>query len=103
MVTLRFLKFKKELCTLYFNCFQVVCSKCLNQKIPLSYEDNKSCRVCRHCYEILSNCKSLPPSPSGGENGNSEFSGSPRSSNSWGKGVLEVRVYSKTLTDYNRV
>ncbi len=33
--------------------FQVVCAKCSGQKFPLTFEDNKLCRVCRSCYNIL--------------------------------------------------
>lgn len=71
-------------------CGLVVCGKCSNQKVQLIYEDNKSCRVCRHCYEILSYNKSVPSSPGDSENSNTDLPSSPRSSSSRGKGVLEV-------------
>ena len=32
---------------------QVVCAKCSSQKYPLSFEENKLCRVCRSCYNLL--------------------------------------------------
>lgn len=35
-------------------CGILACMKCLPQKIPLSYDDNKQGRVCSHCHEIIS-------------------------------------------------
>merc|ERR1719445_3925 len=34
-------------------CGTVVCAKCSSQKYPLSFEENKLCRVCRSCYNLL--------------------------------------------------
>ncbi|XP_075218601.1 FYVE, RhoGEF and PH domain-containing protein 2-like [Lycorma delicatula] len=70
-------------------CGVVVCSKCSNQKIPLLHEDNKSCRVCRHCHEMLS--KSVPSSPVDSEKCfNIDSPASAGSPGTRGKGVLEV-------------
>jgi len=47
-----------------FHFFQVVCSKCSNQK--LLFEDNKNMRVCRLCHAALTQpLTKSPSSPSG--------------------------------------
>ena len=33
--------------------FQVVCHKCSGQKFPLRFEESKSSRVCRACFQLL--------------------------------------------------
>lgn len=43
-------------------CGKVVCWKCSGHKMPLQYEENKMCRVCLSCYEILIQ-RSAPNSP----------------------------------------
>ena len=48
----RIMSLLRETQVLFF-FLQVVCSKCSGQKYPLSFEDNKLCRVCRSCYQIL--------------------------------------------------
>ena len=32
----------------------MVCAKCSGQKQPLAFEDNKSCRVCKSCHQVIS-------------------------------------------------
>lgn len=43
--------------------FQIICSKCSNQK--LLFEDQKNVRVCRLCYTALTQSLKSPTSPSG--------------------------------------
>lgn len=65
-------------------CGLVVCGKCSCKKIPLVFEDNKSCRVCNHCYSVLSQCPSSPEEPLISPD-NDNFGAYTR-----GKGVLDV-------------
>ena len=37
-----------------FYFFQVVCGKCSGQKQPLAFEENKPCRVCKTCHQVIS-------------------------------------------------
>lgn len=38
----------------FSSCFsQVVCWKCSDNKVPLEYDGNKTNKVCRDCFSIL--------------------------------------------------
>uniref|UniRef100_A0A0K2TZB4 FYVE, RhoGEF and PH domaincontaining protein 4like [Nasonia vitripennis] n=1 Tax=Lepeophtheirus salmonis TaxID=72036 RepID=A0A0K2TZB4_LEPSM len=50
-------------------CGIVICAKCSGQKFPLTFEENKPCRVCKTCFNLLnsadfSSCDSSPISSS---------------------------------------
>jgi len=43
-------------------CGVVVCGKCSGQKQPMAFEDNKPCRVCKSCHQVILNRNNEKPS-----------------------------------------
>ena len=90
--------FWSEIKRYFFTNFQVVCGKCSGQKQPMAFEDNKPCRVCKSCHQVISNRNSEKPSETT-EINQSEMHSHPAVQQLISKDTMDVQVRPKGLLE----
>ena len=77
----------------------MVCGKCSGQKQPLAFEDNKPCRVCKSCHQVIQSRSEKKSEPGNSEQTSETPLLHPPVQQSLSKDTMDVQVRPKGLLE----